>query len=94
MLRLLQERTCLTPDRQIQEVRPNLVIAAHAFTPESVSIGPKATVVGVAARVVLACGGADRLAILGVAALGTAHQALQQVARSAPTLASMASIVL
>src|SRR6266508_2113191 len=65
--------------------RPGLVVAANTYTSEPVGVGADAAIVRVVARMVLAGRRADRLAVVRVAALGTAHQALQQVFRSAQT---------
>src|SRR6266700_7187700 len=82
---LLKQRTGLQPHPYVQQVRSDLVVAAHAYTSEPVGIGADAAVVRVVARMVLAGRRADRLAVVRVAALGTAHQTLEQVFRPAQT---------
>src|SRR5207253_10378106 len=84
----------LPPDGSVQQVSADLVVGTHPFAPEAISICAEAAVVGVAARMVFACGRADRLAIERVAALSTTHQPLQEVPRAAQALSGMAAILL
>jgi hypothetical protein len=93
-VRLLEQRACLMPDRGVQQICAHLVVAAYALAPESIRISSQAAVIGIAARMMLAGGGADRLAVEGVAAVRAADQPLQEVPRTAEALSGMAAVLL
>ena len=68
----------LPPDRRVKAVSAHLRVGAQALPAEPVGIRPAAPVVGVVAPPALAGSQADRLTVIGVAALVADYQPLQQ----------------
>jgi hypothetical protein len=69
-----------------------LPVGAHPLAAEAIRIGTETAVVGIVARMSFARTGAEGFAIIRIAALLAADQALQQIPCSASALASMLAI--
>src|SRR5918912_1717289 len=80
------------PGGGIESIRPHLRVVAHPLATEPIRVCSEAAIVRIVAPSAAALTQTERLAVVGVAALTTGHQPLQQVTRTAEALASMAAI--
>jgi len=84
----------LPPDRRVKPVGAHLRVGAQALPAEPISIRPAAPVVGVITPPALAGSQADRLAVVGVAALLADDQTLQQETLAARALPAAPAVLL
>jgi hypothetical protein len=91
-LGLFQQRTNLIPDQLVQHIGPYLYIITDSLSAKTIGIGADTPVIGIVSHFALRRFPADRLAIVGILAVGTNEQALKQVASSALALPSSFSV--
>ncbi len=94
LLRLLKQPAHLLPHGGVEQIGPHLGIRAHPLPAEAIGIGADTAIVRIRAGVSLRRTHTDRLTIVGVAALCTGHQPLQEVARATLPLAGAPPIFL
>src|SRR5712691_1164286 len=87
-----QQRTDFLPDGHVQEIRPHLRILTDALAAKAVRVRAQAAVIGVRAGLAFPGAGAEPFPIVGIAAVLTLHQALQQIQRAAGRLPGVALI--
>jgi hypothetical protein len=85
-LGLFQQRTDLMPDQLVQDIGPYLYIITDSLSAKTIGIGADTAVVGIVAHLALGRFSADRFAIVGILAVGTDEQALEEVTGAALAL--------
>src|SRR3954454_1915331 len=87
--RILQQSTDLLPHRLLQSIGTHLPVGAHSLAAKAMRIAPDAAIVGIMAGMPFAGARADGFAVIGIAALLTTDQTLQQITGAALALPSM-----